>query len=99
MSGTADGGAIAITLSGGDVDGTVASFTIGSLPANGTLLYAGNPVTVGQVISATGNAASLSFHAERQLERQHQLHVCRDGQRRQRGCQPGDDIDWRHGGD
>ncbi|MBK8525200.1 MAG: retention module-containing protein [Betaproteobacteria bacterium] len=61
VSGTEDGGAIAITLSGGDVDGTVASFTIGSLPANGTLLYAGNPVTVGQVISATGNAASLSF--------------------------------------
>ena len=63
-SGAEDSAGIPISLSGADVDGTVASFTIGSLPANGTLLFNGNPVTVagGQVIPATANAAvSLSF--------------------------------------
>ncbi|WP_395707817.1 retention module-containing protein, partial [Casimicrobium huifangae] len=61
VSGAEGVGAIAIMLNGADVDGTVASFTIGSLPANGTLTYKGNPVTAGQVIPATANAASLSF--------------------------------------
>lgn len=61
VSGDEDGEPIAITLTGADLDGTVASFTINSLPENGTLLYNGNPVTVGQVIPAAGNSANLSF--------------------------------------
>ncbi|RVT81909.1 VCBS domain-containing protein, partial [Inhella crocodyli] len=60
-SGTEDSAGIPVSLSGADVDGSVASFTIGSLPANGTLLFNGSPVAIGQLIPATANAASLSF--------------------------------------
>ena len=63
-SGAEDGGAIAIVLSGNDIDGTVASFTITSLPTNGTLSTdaAGlNPVALNQLITASGNAATLYF--------------------------------------
>ena len=63
-SGAEDGGAIAIVLSGNDIDGTVASFAITSLPTNGTLSTdaAGlNPVRINQLITASGNAATLYF--------------------------------------
>ena len=63
-SGAEDGGAIAIVLSGNDIDGTVASFAITSLPTNGTLSTdaAGlNPVALNQLITASGNAATLYF--------------------------------------
>ncbi|WP_323740746.1 type I secretion C-terminal target domain-containing protein [Caenimonas koreensis] len=50
---------IAIPLVGTDVDGTVASFTVSSLPTNGTLFYidAGfeTPVVIGSPIPSTGN--------------------------------------------
>jgi len=60
-NGTEDSSGIPITLSGGDIDGTLASFTVTALPQNGTLFYAGNPVTVGTVIPAAANSATLSF--------------------------------------
>jgi len=60
-SGAEDSAGIPITLAGGDVDGSLASFTVTALPLNGTLFYAGNPVTAGMVIPASANGASLSF--------------------------------------
>ena len=55
---------LSITLNGADIDGTVASFSLSSLPANGTLyLDAGltNPVTNGVDYAAAGNALTLFF--------------------------------------
>ncbi|MFP8818626.1 tandem-95 repeat protein, partial [Acinetobacter johnsonii] len=55
---------IAVNLSGSDVDGTVASFKLTSLPANGTFYSnaaATNPLTLASVISATSNAATIYF--------------------------------------
>ena len=55
---------IAVNLSGSDVDGTVASFMLTSLPANGTFYSnaaATNPLTLASVISATSNAATIYF--------------------------------------
>jgi len=60
-SGSEDAAGISITLSGSDVDGALASFTVTTLPLNGTLFYAGNPITAGMVIPASANSASLSF--------------------------------------
>ena len=60
-SGAEDSAGIPITLTGSDVDGALASFAVTVLPANGTLLYAGSPVTVGMLIPASANSASLSF--------------------------------------
>jgi Ca2+-binding RTX toxin-like protein len=63
-SGNEDGGPIAVTLSGSDSDGTVTSFTISKLPANGILyLDAGmtEAVTAKTPIPATGNAVTLYF--------------------------------------
>ena len=55
---------ITVPLSGSDVDGTVASFKIASLPVNGTL-YADAALTdtllVGESVIATGNAAIVYF--------------------------------------
>src|SRR5205085_2944584 len=53
---------IAVSLLGSDVDGTVATFVIKTLPDNGVLKYGGSPVTVGQEIPASGNAATLTFY-------------------------------------
>ncbi|MCL9685883.1 Ig-like domain-containing protein, partial [Legionella maioricensis] len=55
---------IAVTLTGSDVDGIVNSFTINSLPLNGTLYTdAGmtHPVAIGDTITAVNNSASLYF--------------------------------------
>ena len=55
---------IAVNLSGSDVDGTVASFMLTSLPANGTFYSnaaATNPLTLASVISATSTAATIYF--------------------------------------
>ena len=68
-SGAEDNGAIAITLSGADAadaidGGSVASFHIKDLPANGTLSLdpEGNDVIlVDQLITATGNSATVYF--------------------------------------
>lgn len=60
-NGAEDSTGIPITLAGSDVDGTLASFTVTVLPQNGTLFYAGNPVTAGMVIPAGANSATLSF--------------------------------------
>ena len=55
---------IAVSLSGSDVDGSVASFKITSLPVSGTL-YADAGLTdtllVGETVAATGNAAPVYF--------------------------------------
>ncbi|MBT1446652.1 VCBS domain-containing protein, partial [Shewanella sp. JM162201] len=60
-SGNEDADSIAIpTLSGADIDGSVVSFTINSLPTNGTLMFNGVAVTVGQSI-LIANAADLTF--------------------------------------
>ena len=60
-SGNEDAAGIPVTLGGTDLDGSIASFTITSLPTNGVLLFGGNPVLVGQVITATAGSAMLSF--------------------------------------
>jgi VCBS repeat-containing protein len=55
---------IPVVLTGSDSDGTVASFKITSLPANGTL-YADvgltNPIEVNELVSATINTATVYF--------------------------------------
>ncbi|WP_148714755.1 tandem-95 repeat protein [Chitinolyticbacter meiyuanensis] len=55
---------IAVNLSGTDVDGTVASFKLTGLPANGTFYSdaaATNPLTLASVINATSNGATIYF--------------------------------------
>ncbi|TND05272.1 MAG: hypothetical protein FD118_676, partial [Rhodocyclaceae bacterium] len=55
---------IAITLTGSDIDGTVSSFTISSLPPTGRLYYdSGMTLMVGinDVVPATGNAVTLYY--------------------------------------
>ncbi|MGF6695173.1 T1SS-143 domain-containing protein, partial [Metapseudomonas resinovorans] len=55
---------ISVDLHGTDVDGTVASFTLTSLPANGTFYSdaaATNPLTLSSVIAATSNGATIYF--------------------------------------
>ncbi|MGY3894146.1 retention module-containing protein [Aeromonas enterica] len=60
-SGLEDAASIAIpALSGSDIDGTVVSFTIKSLPANGVLLLDGVPVTENQSVQAV-DAGKLTF--------------------------------------
>ncbi|WP_421306559.1 type I secretion C-terminal target domain-containing protein [Aeromonas veronii] len=59
--GQEDAASIAIpTLSGSDIDGSVVSFTIKSLPANGILYLKGVAVTVDQSI-AVADAGKLTF--------------------------------------
>ncbi|EKP0280430.1 type I secretion C-terminal target domain-containing protein [Aeromonas bestiarum] len=60
-NGQEDAASIAIpTLSGSDIDGSVVSFTIKSLPANGILYLNGVAVTVDQSI-AVADAGKLTF--------------------------------------
>ncbi|MDH4564855.1 retention module-containing protein, partial [Pseudomonas sp. BN411] len=60
-SGSEDSAGIPVSLSGSDVDGTVASFVIKSLPANGTLLLNGVALAIGDSVPASGNGASVTF--------------------------------------
>ena len=63
-SGAEDAASIAITLTGGDVDGTVASFSLSSFPANGTLYTDVGLATVAATATdyaAIGNALTLYF--------------------------------------
>ncbi|NWL80572.1 hypothetical protein DM872_27345, partial [Pseudomonas taiwanensis] len=60
-SGNEDAAGIPVSLSGSDLDGTVASFVIKSLPADGTLLLNGVALTIGSVVPATGNGANVTF--------------------------------------
>ena len=63
-SGVEGAASIAVALSGSDIDGTVASFHIISLPANGTLYSDAELTTVlaaGGSVTATGNAATVYF--------------------------------------
>ncbi len=64
VSGPEDAAAIAVTLTGSDVDGTVANFRVDSLPANG-MLYRDADCTIAAVTgtdyAATGNAVTLYF--------------------------------------
>ncbi|MFM5423470.1 type I secretion C-terminal target domain-containing protein [Aeromonas veronii] len=60
-NGQEDAASIAIpTLSGSDIDGTVMSFTIKSLPAHGTLYLGDEVVTANQTI-AVADAGKLTF--------------------------------------
>ena len=47
VSGAEDAAGIPVTLAASDVDGSIASFTVTALPANGTLLHGGVPVGLG----------------------------------------------------
>ena len=63
-SGLEDAASIAVSLSGSDIDGTVASFHITSLPLNGTLYSdAGlsTEIAAGDSVPASGNAATVYF--------------------------------------
>ncbi|WP_280347114.1 Ig-like domain-containing protein, partial [Pseudomonas sp. BN414] len=60
-SGNEDAVGIPVSLSGSDLDGSVASFVIKSLPANGTLQLNGVTLAIGDSVPATGNGASLTF--------------------------------------
>ena len=63
-SGAEDATAIAVTLTGTDIDGTVNNFRVDSLPANGTLYSDAGctlAVTAGTDYAATGNALTLYF--------------------------------------
>ncbi|MDP3822335.1 MAG: VCBS domain-containing protein, partial [Burkholderiales bacterium] len=60
-SGLEDAAGIPVTIAAADVDGSVASFTLTALPANGTLLFGGVAVSVGSVIPASAGSAALSF--------------------------------------
>ncbi|MDH4560559.1 tandem-95 repeat protein, partial [Pseudomonas sp. BN411] len=60
-SGSEDSAGIPVSLSGSDLDGTVAQFIIKSLPSNGTLLLNGVALAIGSVVPATGNGASVTF--------------------------------------
>ncbi len=64
VGGFEDASSIAINLSGGDVDGTIQSFSLDGLPANGVLyLDAGLsiPVVSGSDLAATANSLTLYF--------------------------------------
>ncbi len=63
-SGAEDATSVAITLTGADVDGTVANFDLSSLPANGTLYTDVGLTTLaatGLDYAATSNALTLYF--------------------------------------
>lgn len=63
-SGFEDAASIAVTLSGSDVGGSVASFQITNLPANGLLYNNAGLATVlnmNDTVSATANAATVYF--------------------------------------
>ncbi len=63
-SGNEDAASIAVALSGSDIDGTVASFKVTSLPANGTLYSdAGltTAIAANGIVTASGNAATVYF--------------------------------------
>jgi len=60
-SGAEDSEGIDVALSGSDVDGTVESFTIKSLPENGKLFLGDDELEIGDSVPATGNAATVTF--------------------------------------
>ena len=63
-SGLEDAASIAVSLSGSDVDGTVVSFKINSLPVNGTLYSDAaltHVISSGDSVTASGNAAQVYF--------------------------------------
>ena len=63
-SGNEDAAVISVALSGSDIDGTVASFHITSLPANGTLYSdAAHTIAIALngTVAASGNAATVYF--------------------------------------
>ena len=85
-SGSGLGGAtsIAVSLSGSDIEGTVASFRITSLPLNGTLYSDAalrTAIVLGGTVAACGNAATVYF-CRGQLQRRRQLQLCGDRQQR-----------------
>ncbi|UVE18757.1 retention module-containing protein [Pseudomonas sp. LS44] len=57
----AEDNAIPVTLSGGDVDGTLANFTLTALPDNGTLYFNGTALALGASVPASAGSATLSF--------------------------------------
>ncbi|SBV95008.1 hypothetical protein KL86APRO_10581 [uncultured Alphaproteobacteria bacterium] len=68
------GPAVVVDLHGGDSDGSVASYTIGTLPGNGTLYTLGeggvhNPVAAGDTISSS---TTLYFEPSHDYDTEHQ---------------------------
>jgi VCBS repeat-containing protein len=59
--GDEDSSGIPVSLSGTDIDGTIASFTIGSLPEHGALYDSDTLLTVGATVTASINGAELTF--------------------------------------
>ncbi|URM36159.1 Ig-like domain-containing protein [Flavobacterium anhuiense] len=57
---SAAGATIINRLEATDVDGTIANYTVLSLPADGTLALAGNPITLNQVLTPA-EAAMISY--------------------------------------
>ena len=60
-TGAEDAAGIGITLSGSEVNGSVASFVIKSLPVNGTLMMGEQALSVGSAVEASHSAAALTF--------------------------------------
>ncbi len=60
-TGLEDAAGVPVTFAAGDVDGSITSFTVTALPANGTLLFGGVAVSVGSVIPASAGSAALTF--------------------------------------
>ena len=50
-----------VVLNGTSSLGSIVSYKIKSLPVTGDLTYAGNPVTLNQIIPASGNQATLNY--------------------------------------
>ena len=60
-TGAEDATGIQVMLSGADTDGTVASFEIKSLPANGVLKNGATTLKIGDTVLATSNGATVTF--------------------------------------
>lgn len=60
-SGNEDSPGITIMLSGTDIDGSINSFIIGSIPEHGALYDGDTLLTAGSTVTATNNGAELTF--------------------------------------
>ncbi|KRA97542.1 hypothetical protein ASD83_10470 [Devosia sp. Root685] len=57
----AENTSIAVLLKGADTDGTVSTFVITSLPANGKLFHNGTELGIGDTVPATAGQATVQF--------------------------------------
>ena len=84
-TGNEDATSIAITLTGGDIDGTVDNYVLNGLPANGTLYIDAGLTTVAATATdyaATAEALTLYFVPNANWNGSHQLPVRGEGQQR-----------------